>query len=379
MGPLSLNLSRSGVSLSAGLRGARVTVGPRGTYVSLGAGGFQYRKKLSDSGQTPRAPPAALTPAHPGAHPTPGQWQMRPAPGQGGAILTASVDSLQAMSPDAIAVEIQACASRSNLFKGYCIGSAVFLFLVVVTAGGWAALVLAIVLAAAGAWVYRWNEDRRVVRLFYDVDDPGAMERLAHACAVGEALSQCAALWHIHQAYATNDQKRNAGASTLVARTIVRSSQTEFPNVETNVGAYSIAVGPQKLLFLPDRLIVREGDRVAAVPYEHLSATAAAARFVEEGHVPPDAQVMDTTWRYVNKSGGPDRRFNNNAQLPVMRYGDLSFNSPHGIRILFQTSLVDCAMRAAHALNQLAAIARNNRMVTPAPGTVAQSGAPGWQ
>ena len=45
-GPLRLNLSKSGVGLSAGVKGARVSRGPRGTYLNVGAGGVQYRKKL---------------------------------------------------------------------------------------------------------------------------------------------------------------------------------------------------------------------------------------------------------------------------------------------------------------------------------------------
>jgi DnaJ-domain-containing protein 1 len=39
--------------------------------------------------------------------------------------------------------------------------------------------------------------------------------------------------------------------------------------------------------------------------------------------------VIGTTWRYVNKKGGPDLRFNDNRQIPIYRYGqvDLSCGS----------------------------------------------------
>lgn len=46
-GPIRLNLSKSGLGLSGGVKGARVGVGTRGTYVHAGRHGLYYRKNLS--------------------------------------------------------------------------------------------------------------------------------------------------------------------------------------------------------------------------------------------------------------------------------------------------------------------------------------------
>jgi hypothetical protein len=48
--------------------------------------------------------------------------------------------------------------------------------------------------------------------------------------------------------------------------------------------------------------------------------------------------VVGHTWRFVNKQGGPDRRFNNNAQQPVCLYGELTFTSPGGLNCLLHLS-----------------------------------------
>ena len=50
-GPLRVNLSKSGVGLSTGVKGARVSKGPRGTYLNVGTGGVQYRKKLDGTSE----------------------------------------------------------------------------------------------------------------------------------------------------------------------------------------------------------------------------------------------------------------------------------------------------------------------------------------
>lgn len=47
MGPLRLNLSKSGLGVSTGVKGLRVSVGPRGTYLNAGTKGVYYRKKLN--------------------------------------------------------------------------------------------------------------------------------------------------------------------------------------------------------------------------------------------------------------------------------------------------------------------------------------------
>jgi uncharacterized protein DUF4236 len=50
-GPIRLNLSKSGVGASAGVKGARLTMTPRGTtYITVGSHGFYYRETLSQRG-----------------------------------------------------------------------------------------------------------------------------------------------------------------------------------------------------------------------------------------------------------------------------------------------------------------------------------------
>ena len=46
-----LNISKSGVGLSLGVRGLRVTTGPSGTFFTLGlpGTGLSYRKKVGNS------------------------------------------------------------------------------------------------------------------------------------------------------------------------------------------------------------------------------------------------------------------------------------------------------------------------------------------
>ena len=54
-GPLRINLSKSGLGGSVGVKGFRVGSGPRGPYLHAGRGGFYYRTSLTGRGDSPEA------------------------------------------------------------------------------------------------------------------------------------------------------------------------------------------------------------------------------------------------------------------------------------------------------------------------------------
>ena len=49
LGPVRINLSKSGVGFSLGTTGARIGSGPKGNYVHLGRKGLYYRKSIGKS------------------------------------------------------------------------------------------------------------------------------------------------------------------------------------------------------------------------------------------------------------------------------------------------------------------------------------------
>ena len=65
---------------------------------------------------------------------------------------------------------------------------------------------------------------------------------------------------------------------------------------------------------------------------------------------PSRCDVVGQTWRYVNKQGGPDRRFSNNPQLPVLETRDLSLADCGGFRAVLKFSNVSAAEQLRDAL-----------------------------
>lgn len=100
----------------------------------------------------------------------------------------------------------------------------------------------------------------------------------------------------------------------------------------------ALPAGRQVLCFFPDRLLVFDKNAVGAVAYDALTIESAPRRFIEEEAVPVDSTVVDHTWRYVNKKGGPDKRFKNNRQLPVCLYEEITVRSASGLNEALQVS-----------------------------------------
>ena len=56
-GPLRINLSKSGIGMSAGVKGLRVSTGPKGRQLHAGRGGLYYRASLGSRPAQPSAEP----------------------------------------------------------------------------------------------------------------------------------------------------------------------------------------------------------------------------------------------------------------------------------------------------------------------------------
>jgi tellurite resistance protein len=276
--------------------------------------------------------------------------------------MTASAEALAQIAPDAALEEVRKRITRTNLFKLYAWGAVGF---VLWLAGSPFFLFWLAIVALAGIVVYRWDRDRRTARIFYDVDNDEIVGRLALCNAVGESLAKARSLWRVQSSNRTSQGKYHAGASTLIERHPTRCATGSIKGLDLNIEPWAITVGAQEFLLLPDRLLVREGKQLAAVPYEWLSAAHATTSFIEDGRVPSDAKAIGPTWRFVNKSGGPDLRFNNNRQLPVLEYGELTLRSASGLNTVLQASTPAATWHAANALQEL------GRMAS-APSTDAQ-------
>ena len=215
-------------------------------------------------------------------------------------------------------------------------------------------------LAAALGFVYlaayfvarSYDANRKTTVIFYNFEDQagGSFKNLHD---VFEKLNRASRLWHIPSRGTVHDKKYHAGANELVSRKDVSVSFDNPKFIKTNIPTPNISVGSQRIYFFPDRFFIFEGNEVGALGYESVLTSVEQTAFIESESIPSDSKKIGQTWRYVNKKGGPDRRFNNNRELPIMQYEQMHILSGSGLNELLMVSCVGVFQSLANALKQV--------------------------
>lgn len=348
VGPLRFNLSAAGIGVSGGVRGFRVGSGPRGNYVHMGAHGLYYRSVLG-GGSHPRATVRVASQSPRGLQGPPSD-----------ALTEIESGSVEAMAHSSSAALLEEIRTKRKLFRHWPIALSLggfFWLILAISLSLWVSLLTLVALLATTVWLARRDVLRKTVVLIYQFDS--ASEAAYQGLHNGfDWLANAKRAWHLEAKGAVSDWKKNAGATSLVRRQAILLPKQDPPDVKTNIAIPAIPVGRQRLYFLPDRLLVYEGRSVGAVGYDQLCLEVATSRFIETEIVPEDAEVVGSTWRYVNKNGGPDRRFKDNRQLPIVLYGQVHLTSPTGLNEVIQVSNAKAAEYFVAGVNSQAAALR---------------------
>ena len=348
VGPLRFNLSKSGIGVSVGVKGFRVGAGPRGNYVHVGRGGVYYRKTL---------PP--LSGSKPSSHVSEPEVGLASAFERSvGPMEEIESGSVADMADSSSAELLQELDEKKKKMRIGPVFAAVALVAALgllvsgvdpVIQGG-----VDVCWLAATYFAFRRDTLAKTVVLFYAFDQPLECAYEALHKAAGD-LANCVGCWHIAASGAVYDRKYHAGASAVVDRkaTAIRRAAPAF--LKTNIETISIGVGKQTLFLFPDRVLVYAAGEVGAIGYDRLRIAVSQTRFVEES-APSDARVVAQTWRYVNKNGGPDRRFANNRALPVCLYDELHFTSANGLNEIIQLSKCEIGDSLAKAVAGLVSL-----------------------
>lgn len=358
-GPFRFNLSGHGVGMSVGVKGFRVGTGPRGNYVSMGHGGLYYRASLGGHSrkQTVRSGEYLV--------PTPAPSAARE---QLVAIETGNVLAMEPSNGSHIVEQINEKIGLVRVWIPCLIfGEILAVALLALPNLFWAGVAVAAVTLVATIIAARWDQARRAVVIMYDLQDDAA-SAFKEFCDEFDIVATAQRVWNIETAGRTDEWKRNAGASRLLTRQAAHFGYGVPSVIRTNINAPCISGGRHTLHFMPDVVLVMDGSRCGALAYDQLSVIWNTALYIESEGVPSDTQVVGSTWQYVNKDGGPDRRFNGNRQIPKVSYQQMGLQGTAGLQKLLYLSKVADRQRFDTALSKLRALVKRAPLqALPAP------------
>lgn len=331
VGPFRLNLSKSGVGVSAGIPGFRIGRGPRGSYIRAGLGGLHYHSSLNSPSQPTPVPVPAPAPPAPSSSPDNAIGPMRE-------IDSGSVLAMKDASAEQLLGDLNARHRRPRYWRwvalGWLVGTIVLpgtqfpvWFLQLVLVGG----IFAIPITALMDWRAKHTA------LLYELDSE-LESRFRLLCERFDDMAHCSKAWHVNAAAAVRDKKYHAGASAVIKRDRISLRYQSPPYIKTNLSIPAIPLGRETLYFFPERVLVFSPSGVGAVSYGALNMEIQDTNFIESDSVPRDSKIVGRTFQYVNKQGGPDRRFKNNRELPILLYETVRFKSESGLNEELQLS-----------------------------------------
>ena len=149
-------------------------------------------------------------------------------------------------------------------------------------------------------------------------------------------LMKCQKVWYVNEMIDNDDVK--SSASSLVKKTSASLSQGGFGFIKVSNWVPVFNNGNMLLYFFPKFIIKSSINDVLdfdVFPYDDVVVSFQSTRFVEDGPVPTDAKQIGYTYQYVNKNGGPDRRYSYNPRYPLLQYGDIFIGLNSNFRFQF--------------------------------------------
>jgi hypothetical protein len=171
-----------------------------------------------------------------------------------------------------------------------------------------------------------WDVRRTKVLIGYDMDAATCSRLLAVRNAFG-ALSHSSRVWlcRLEAHRTTYEWKLSGGMAVKVSKMPAVVFSRKIPNVDSNVRVMGLTYENKAVYFLPENIMVTEGNVSRYVDYSSLQIETSTLEVNDtERRRYADAQPIRYTYRVLNVDGTPDRRFSDNRQdVPIYRFGHL--------------------------------------------------------
>ena len=129
-------------------------------------------------------------------------------------------------------------------------------------------------------------------------------------------------------------KSRESGGIENAGDTVKITAGGKLPwYLKTNINPIVFKLKNQQLAIMPDRLLLFGKKQFGALDYSEVKFDISAFGFLEGGPAPSDSEVIKMVWAYSNNDGSPDRRYANNKQYPVMKFGKIVITSKGGLNI----------------------------------------------
>jgi hypothetical protein len=330
-----LNFSKSGISTSIGVKGASLTLGKNGTYLNTGipGTGFSRRTKLfnSDSSSVPVE-----------------VYEMEDDEN----IVSADVQEITSQDMQGIKEAIIAAHNQRIDLKGDLAKIKTSIFISRLSLVSSYVFVYGLIKKEIKNNIVATIKNKKTTYqkvkehlencyVGLDIDfDPEIEQEYLNVVECFKRLCTSHKIWDVVSAHSQDRVAARSSASTLVSKREVKFGVSSIPDIKSKYEPLWLRnANGADLYFYPNFIVMYSSSkRFAVIGFDELSFSHSYARFTETGIVPKDSKVIDWTWTKVNKNGTPDKRFKDNRQIPVVKYGEITLKTDTGLHEEYEFS-----------------------------------------
>lgn len=348
-----LNLSKSGISTSIGIRGANINIGKTGTYLNTGIPGTGIYRRQKLSGNNNINPQNQFEPFEQSEQHIYEEKEIISADvqeitsqdmqGVKASILLAHQQRIQ-LKRDLQKVKTKLSTTRLKLTASY-------IFIYGLVCKGIPEKIKADISAQKEAIAELENQIQNCfVNLEIDFDEEFDL-KYKKLLETFKNLTNCHKIWDVTNASLQDTVKSRSSAGTLVKKQEVRFGFKSLPDIKFDFDAmYFKNANGADLYFYPNFIAMFSSKhKFAIIGFEELDFFHRSIRFTETGKIPKDSKVVDRTWAKVNKNGTPDKRFKGNYQIPVVKYGEIQLSTDSGVNEEYEFSNYEFSADFANA------------------------------
>lgn len=322
-GSFRVNFSKSGIGYSVGVPGFRYTVmanGKERITVSLPGTGISYVEEYGRKSKDISEHEKAVN------------------EGRFHEVKNQSINNLQSKEYEEFIAQCQQYLDLDKLYsngiKYSLIVLCCFLFLALIKVYPFITWTISVVLLLSTIYfvLCRKNLYNRRIRLEYSFEDePNPYTKTKELMRL---LEKSAVLRCVKGITTGVERRVHAGATELYDLHNISISKKIPKLIDTNIDCYYVKFPKEELYILPDKILLIANYKIAAINPKSLDIKYETTSFRETSKVPSDAKIVGHSWLYVNNNGMPDKRYNNNREIPICQYGIITIKTKRGLNIV---------------------------------------------
>lgn len=338
-----LNFSRGGISTSIGIRGANFTFGKDGAYLNTGipGTGIYKRQKISSSSKLNNNLRTEEN----------NDMNNQPVIEQKDNIFSVEPDKITSQNMEGVKQSIiDAHNQRKELavdikkVKKDLLWSKVKLFFVYLFIVGFVYKKIAEEIKAnienqkQAILELEKQKSESYVQLDAEFDNE-SLNKYEQVLKNFKELMGIEKIWDITREEENDKTKTRSAASRAIVRKEIKIEFKDLEDIKYSKQAlcFSNSNGAD-LYFYPSFIVMQGKDNFGVIGLDEIDFSFNSAKLIEQEKVPKDSEIIEYTWFKVNKNGQPDKRFKDNYQIPVVKYGVINLKTSNGVNEEYQFS-----------------------------------------